>query len=429
MKGVDRRRNRPRRHRSRGDRVRDAPQPRAGRDRRRRAKGRARNSSADRRRDPLRRVGSRLRARDRARARLLRALLHLGFHRQGARRVGSPRDSLRRVRPRLVHRPAIVYNAELYERQLRDCSTRSTRSAWTSPAFRWAVGSPRLSSAATPSASARSRSWIPSRERRPSRVDFSRCHSSATISGRPSPFPAWPKARPATCCAARFPRWAARYRTQMRFRGFGHALLSTRRNIAGTNMDSVYRAVGRREFPRSSSGESPTGRFPSRRTGRYATRFPSAEFHADRRRRASADHRAGAAYRFSHNRLPRETPVSDSSPDYGIPPTGYRLPPATHVGLVRIQVADLDRSIAYYEEVIGFRVLERADGVARLGPNGADVGALEIARETGRAFGRAPRPNRPVPFRHSSARSGGAGSLSASIWRTSANRPVCPIIS
>jgi len=75
--------------------------------------------------------------------------------------------------------------------------------------------------------------------------------------------------------------------------------------------------------------------------------------------------------------------VSDASPDYGIAPTGYRLPPATHVGLVRIQVADLGRSIAYYEKVIGFRVLERAGGVARMGPNGADVTLFEIHEKPG----------------------------------------------
>src|SRR5262249_39764521 len=43
--------------------------------------------------------------------------------------------------------------------------------------------------------------------------------------------------------------WANRYKTQMQFRGFGRALLSTRRNIAGTSMDSVYRAVGATGVP------------------------------------------------------------------------------------------------------------------------------------------------------------------------------------
>jgi len=75
--------------------------------------------------------------------------------------------------------------------------------------------------------------------------------------------------------------------------------------------------------------------------------------------------------------------VSGASSDYGVAPKGYRLPPATHVGLVRIQVADLDRSIAYYEEVIGFRLLERVGGVARLGPHGADVTLLEIHEKPG----------------------------------------------
>ncbi len=99
--------------------------------------------------------------------------------------------------------------------------------------------------------------------------------------------------------------------------------------------------------------------------------------------------------------------MSDASADYGIAPTGYRLPPATHVGLVRIQVADLDRSIAYYEEVIGFRVLDRAEGVARLGPSGADVTLLEIHEKPGvHSVGRRGRiglyhfaillPNRPA---------------------------------
>ena len=44
-------------------------------------------------------------------------------------------------------------------------------------------------------------------------------------------------------------------------------------------------------------------------------------------------------------------------PAYGIAPAGFRLPDATRVGRVRLQVADLARSIAYYESVIGLRVV------------------------------------------------------------------------
>ncbi len=91
---------------------------------------------------------------------------------------------------------------------------------------------------------------------------------------------------------------------------------------------------------------------------------------------------------------------------YGVSPKDYRLPPATHVGRVRIQVADLDRSIAYYETVIGFRIKARSGAVAELGPaEGGDV-LLEIHEKPGvQSVGRRGRiglyhfaillPNRP----------------------------------
>jgi catechol 2,3-dioxygenase len=52
---------------------------------------------------------------------------------------------------------------------------------------------------------------------------------------------------------------------------------------------------------------------------------------------------------------------------YGEPPAGYRLPEATRLGGVRLQVAELARSLAFYEGVLGLRVLERDDAGARLG--------------------------------------------------------------
>jgi pimeloyl-ACP methyl ester carboxylesterase len=48
---------------------------------------------------------------------------------------------------------------------------------------------------------------------------------------------------------SRFPDWADRYRPQTRFRGFGRALLSTRRGLAGTSMDSIYRTVAATRVP------------------------------------------------------------------------------------------------------------------------------------------------------------------------------------
>lgn len=68
---------------------------------------------------------------------------------------------------------------------------------------------------------------------------------------------------------------------------------------------------------------------------------------------------------------------------YGIAPAGHRLPDATHVGRVRLQIADLDRSIEYYETVIGFRVLHRHDGVACLGAHDDERILVELREKPG----------------------------------------------
>ncbi len=49
------------------------------------------------------------------------------------------------------------------------------------------------------------------------------------------------------------------------------------------------------------------------------------------------------------------------------------LPPQTRMGAVHLTVADLDRSIAYYETQIGLRVRERDGGQASLGTGGEDL--------------------------------------------------------
>ena len=54
---------------------------------------------------------------------------------------------------------------------------------------------------------------------------------------------------------------------------------------------------------------------------------------------------------------------------YGEPPNGTPLPAATHVGPVRLQVASLDRSIAYYTDVLGLTLRDRSDGQASIGPH------------------------------------------------------------
>jgi catechol 2,3-dioxygenase len=51
----------------------------------------------------------------------------------------------------------------------------------------------------------------------------------------------------------------------------------------------------------------------------------------------------------------------------GIRPPGHRLPAETTLGPVRLQVADLERAVGYYELVIGLGIVEAEGGVARMG--------------------------------------------------------------
>ena len=70
---------------------------------------------------------------------------------------------------------------------------------------------------------------------------------------------------------------------------------------------------------------------------------------------------------------------------HGIAPSGYRLPAATRLGVVRLQVADLTRSLEWYRRVLGLEPLDREplDRVARLGPPGADAPLVELHERAG----------------------------------------------
>ncbi|MEO7684246.1 MAG: VOC family protein [Gemmatimonadaceae bacterium] len=69
----------------------------------------------------------------------------------------------------------------------------------------------------------------------------------------------------------------------------------------------------------------------------------------------------------THNDLP-----------YGMAPKGYRLPAETRLGSVLLQVADLARSLEYYQHVLAFRVISRADGRASLAAQGDDTVLIEL---------------------------------------------------
>lgn len=62
----------------------------------------------------------------------------------------------------------------------------------------------------------------------------------------------------------------------------------------------------------------------------------------------------------------------------GVPPPHQRLPDSTRLGRVALQVGDLERSLRYYQTVIGLRLLERDGGRATLGPHGDERVLVEL---------------------------------------------------
>ena len=64
---------------------------------------------------------------------------------------------------------------------------------------------------------------------------------------------------------------------------------------------------------------------------------------------------------------------NDTTTDlFGIAPPRFRLPAATHVGGVHLQVTDIVRSSAYYEQVLGLHVHVATSDTVALGPHEGD---------------------------------------------------------
>lgn len=76
-----------------------------------------------------------------------------------------------------------------------------------------------------------------------------------------------------------------------------------------------------------------------------------------------------------------------------ITPPGHRLPADLRLGPVRLQVADLERSKAFYGSVLGLDVVDEEGGRAQLGTPGAGSPLVELHEASGAA--RAPRGGRP----------------------------------
>jgi catechol 2,3-dioxygenase len=68
---------------------------------------------------------------------------------------------------------------------------------------------------------------------------------------------------------------------------------------------------------------------------------------------------------------------------YGQPPSGHRLPEEIHLGPVHLQIADLDRSVAYYEQTLGTRVLEQGNDHVVLSARDDEVPLIELHERVG----------------------------------------------
>jgi catechol 2,3-dioxygenase len=80
----------------------------------------------------------------------------------------------------------------------------------------------------------------------------------------------------------------------------------------------------------------------------------------------------------THEVSRRESPERS----YGIAPPAFSLPDTTHVGGVRLQVSDLPQSVAYYEQMIGLRVIAAGD-TTTLGPHGDDCPLVTLQTSPG----------------------------------------------
>lgn len=69
---------------------------------------------------------------------------------------------------------------------------------------------------------------------------------------------------------------------------------------------------------------------------------------------------------------------------YGEAPRGaWRLPEETHLGTVRLQVADLARSLRFYQEKLGLRVVHQVETQAALAPHGDERVLVELVERRG----------------------------------------------
>jgi catechol 2,3-dioxygenase len=76
--------------------------------------------------------------------------------------------------------------------------------------------------------------------------------------------------------------------------------------------------------------------------------------------------------------MPEISPI-----EYGVRPPKFRLPAATRLGGVTLQVADLARSLAFYQHVLGLRAIEQSGTHALLGAEGSDAPLVRLRERKG----------------------------------------------
>jgi catechol 2,3-dioxygenase len=74
---------------------------------------------------------------------------------------------------------------------------------------------------------------------------------------------------------------------------------------------------------------------------------------------------------------------ADPLMEAGLAPPGWRLPAATRLGHVWLQVSDLARSLDYYQQVLGLRVLEQSPGAAILGTTDGATPLVRLSERPG----------------------------------------------
>jgi len=68
---------------------------------------------------------------------------------------------------------------------------------------------------------------------------------------------------------------------------------------------------------------------------------------------------------------------------YGVRPPGFRLPDATRLGSVTLQVADLARSLDYYQQVLGLFAIEQSATHALMGAQGSHEPLVRLHERKG----------------------------------------------